>query len=127
MGDELKNLHVWLDYQPRLYQDLILRVLHHINQSGIGVNLVLHSGCPEDQRGEQPPVDIILQSLDQIMDRPDRFNQDDSLTQVIRIAFSPKGNQGWMRQTSNNQWELIRPFGLQRLLDELLERANQMI
>jgi len=123
----MKNLHVWIDYHPRLYQDLIVRVFHHINQSEIGVNFILHSGCLQDHRGEQPHIDVILHSLDRIIDRPDIPNQPDWSSQAILIAFSPKGNQGWRRLTPSSQWELIRPFGLQCLLVELLDTAMKTL
>ena len=121
----MKNLHIWIDYRPRLYQELILRALHQIDQIEGGNKLTLHSGRLEDYPDDQPPIDIILHSMDQIIDCPDTPDQADCSSLALLIAFSPKGIQGWRRLTPESKWELIRPFGLQCLLDEVFERANQ--
>jgi hypothetical protein len=122
MGEVMKNLHVWVDYQPRLYEDLILRVLQLVDQKEAGVSLTLHAGKLEEHPGDLPLIDVIVHSTDQMISSP---GIPECASQATWIAFSPKGHQGWMRPNPQCAWELIRPFGIDQLLRELLWRAKQ--
>jgi hypothetical protein len=121
-----KNLHLWIDYRPRLYQDLLVGFFRQMERRETSVNITLHTGDFEKHLTDQERVDVLVLSLDRI-EPQNRLADAGFFPETRLIAFSPKGNQGWKRLGLSRQWELVRPFGLQNLLNEVLELAKQSL
>jgi hypothetical protein len=115
----MKSLCVWIDYQPGLYQDLLLKYFQYLNQDLMGIKLVLNAGSVEKSAPIKQPIDIFILSIDKFdPEKTLAFHSRSPLTKLV--VFSPKGNQGWRCITQQADWELIQPFGLMRLSYEVL-------
>jgi hypothetical protein len=100
-------LRVWIAYEPRVYADVFARVLEGLGPAEIvgdpsaGVDVIMLPLCDEDGR---PHVNLLP----------------DPVPDAKLVAFSPTGTHGLVRLPGRSEWEEIRPFGLGRMLAEVL-------
>ena len=118
----MQSLNIWIDYHPRLYQDLLSKVIGHVGQ-----------------QTQRPKINIInglitnhpfLQRIDVALLSPDKLENDYPLPLTSfwegskLISFSPVGVYGWILQHRVGRWELIYPFGLRNLLSEVFGSSS---
>jgi len=115
---------IYLQYEPRLYSDLIQQFFQSIGQEVIvwisrGEDYPVHLITTEQDCDE-----VLLLSLEESEEPPD-----DQLMNLMPhakvIAFSPHGKFGFRRLPGETSWEEIRPFGLAELMYEVLSEGNQ--
>ena len=115
---------IYLQYEPRLYSDLIQQLFQSIGQEVIvgisrGEDYPVHLITTEQDCGE-----IVLLSLEDAEEPPG-----DQLVNLMPhakvIAFSPHGKTGYKRLPGETSWEELRPFGLAELMNEVLSESNQ--
>lgn len=107
---------ICINYKPRLYADILDRILGSCR----GVRLV--DDCrlvSEDTQEFQEHVDVVILSLGEHGDL-DLKDLPLALTDSKIVAFPAHGSIGYRRMPGNQHWEKIVPFGLMRLLDEVL-------
>ena len=115
---------IYLQYEPRLYADLIQQLFQSIGQEVIvGIS-----------RGKDYPVHLITteQDCDEVLllsleesEKPPGEQLLNLMPHAKVIAFSPHGKFGFRRLPGETSWEEIRPFGLAELMYEVLSEGNQ--
>jgi hypothetical protein len=110
----MPKLRVWINYQPRIYSDILKEVLRTLAL----IDVVEVSTGARSAEENPISVDIALLSLDGLR-QPELDLLPDRLREAKVIAFSPKGDFGLKRLPGRNNWEEVRPFGMQQLFEEL--------
>lgn len=118
----MENLTIWIDYHPRLYQDLIYRVFQQISQWSAKSKINIITEPYLDKLVFPRWVDVAILSLDMLYDNYPETRISFSTDSKI-IAFSPMGICGWIFKRRIGRWDLIYPLGLSRLLSEVLGSA----
>jgi hypothetical protein len=115
---------IWIDYHPRLYQDLLLKVFEHVSQKRIGCKIKVMPGPFLDGHFDPRRVRVALLSLDKLGSNPhdlrSRLHEDAKL-----IVFPPKGTCGWVFQKHRKNWQLIYPFELSHMLLEVFSSLDE--
>lgn len=107
---------VSIHYKPRLYAD----VLEKIFRSYRGVNLIDYESLnPQSTQNMHQRVDVVILSIGDHGD-PDLEDFPPTPSGTKILAFPAFGNTGYRKLPGMQQWEKIVPFGIRRLLDEVL-------
>lgn len=118
----MESTIIWIDYHPRIYQDLLLKVFDHFSRNNPGCRTRVIAGSLVDGAFEANKVRVALLSLDKLsghqQDIQNRLPPDSKL-----IAFPPAGSCGWVLKHSSKKWEFIYPFELSWLLSEAFGSA----
>lgn len=113
----MESLNIWINYHPRLYQDLLLEVIKHVGEQKNGIKVNIKKGSIINHPALQE-IDVALMSLDKLENNYplplSRFSEGSKL-----ISFSPVGIYGWIFQHRIGRWELIYPFGIHHIFSEV--------
>ena len=116
----MRTSRVWIVYQPRLYTDLFRRLLDCIESIDVvDESNVYLSPTSQERDSNDSKVDVIILSVDHA-GQPELALLPNSLPEAKLVAFSPTGEYGMRRLPGEKQWEIIRPFGLAQLINEVL-------
>lgn len=111
-------MRVYIQYQPRLYMELLSETLR--SKSSIEVidltSMAKWSGEPDPK---PEATDILIVSLTE-NGQPDLEEIPVALLALKILAFSLDGSFGYRRLPGEDTWLEIRPFRLERLLNELI-------
>ena len=117
---------IYLNYEPRLYSDLIQQVFQNIGQEVI-VGIAEAESNPNLYKiDEQDYGEFLVLSLENFDVPPSNLLTELKPNAKI-IAFSPTGELGYRRLPGKTNWEEIRPFGIAELLDEVLSEGNLVL
>ena len=121
----MKISHVWIHYQPHLYQELFIEVLNSLERICV-MELPVGWGAGNGDGGPGGiRADVIILSLneDGMPDLPLLANPP---PEAKLLAFSPQGDLGWRRLPGEACWEQLSPFQLEHLIVELSNDGGNM-
>jgi len=110
-------LRVWINYEPRIYTDIFKEIFRSMQWVEVVDEAPADPGCKSS--GEDlNRIDVVMFSLDRLdQSRPELTPE--FLQHAKVLAFSPSGDFGLRRMPGRPDWEEVRPFGLNQLIDEL--------
>ena len=111
---------LWIHFKPRLYQDLLQRVFGTIWDVEVIEGLELRGLQDSSRNGNRSTVDVVILPLDD-QGRPDLELLPVQLSEAKLVALSPRGDFGMRRRPGENRWEELHPFGMDELVQEVLE------
>lgn len=114
----MKNLNVWIDYQPQFYADVLTRLLQSFGRMHLTENVVRCSNRLDNGKVDWVAMDVIVLSLNK-RGKPELQALPESLPMAKYLAFSPSGERGMRRVPGAKRWEKLKPFGVDRLLFEV--------
>jgi hypothetical protein len=115
---------IYLQYEPKLYSDLIQQLFQDIGQEVILSKEEYNQDLVRRSENEKDCNEIVLLSLED-GEFPPGDRPEELLPHAKIIIFSPNGELGYRRLPGEKSWQEIRPFGLAELLYEVLSAGNR--
>lgn len=116
----MSKTRVWIHFSPQLYTDLFKRILQSTETAEVvELSSIDNPNQDEPELGEDK-IDLVVLSLDSCS-QPGILNLAEKLPRVKFVALSLNGDYGLRRNPGECNWEELRPFGVQQLLQEVTE------
>ncbi len=116
----MENIRVCVVYFPWIYTDIFQRVFRRFEHVTIIENY-FHDLYPEvKKKTGWEYADIMILSLD-TRNTPELNLLPQQMSQALFVAFSPQGDYGMQRRPNESDWEEVRPFGFEQLLQLVQE------
>lgn len=118
---------VWIQYEPRLYSEAFVRLFELSGTVEIVMTEPGNGGDPiQREPADWAEVDIAVLSLDED-GRPEADSLPEAPPHAKVLAFSPVGNYGLRRLPGCSEWEVVQPFGVDELIEEICGEANRRV
>ncbi len=119
----MSTSRVWIQYHPRLYLELLTKVLKSLEPIEVVGYSHPSSSHWLSKDIDSDNIDVILIPINE-QGYPELEALPFPFPETKLIAFSPKGDRGMLRLPGRVEWEEVRPFGLVQLVREVLDNSR---
>lgn len=113
----MERARVLIHFKPQLYSELLTRIFQSIESVEIYDPTSAISNS-HNAKTSSEYVDVIVFSLD-VDGHPEHRSFPEWFHSVKLLAFSPQGDVGYKRLPGKDSWEVIHPFGMEQIIQEV--------